>query len=222
MPEEPKRTKYASNSSDAKEVVAVPEREKLQPVISGTARVQKRSVGQKLGELFSGPRARDVGLYVIQDVIVPAIKDILYDSTVGALEMRLYGGGVSRRARSSSSSSRTPYRTMSETKTKTKISSTSSAAPREREFSDEDRAMHNFGAIGLSSRGEAERVLDAMITRLEKFEVVTVADLYDFVNITSDFPDNQYGWQDLQGSRINRNHDGTYSLLLPKAVDLTD
>jgi hypothetical protein len=105
--------------------------------------------------------------------------------------------------------------------TKTKVASTSST-PREREFSEEDRAMHNFGAIALPSRGEAERVLEALITRLEKFEVVTVADLYDFVNITSEFTDNQYGWFDLQGSRVDRGHGGTYSLRLPKVVNLTD
>ena len=54
---------------------------------------------------------------------------------------------------------------------------------------------------------------------LERFEVVSVADLFDMAGVSCNYTDNKYGWTDLQDARVERVYDG-YVIRLPKATSL--
>ena len=51
---------------------------------------------------------------------------------------------------------------------------------------------------------------------LEKYGMVSVADLYDLVGVTGNYTDNKYGWTNLSNAEIVRVRDG-YQIKLPRA-----
>ena len=54
---------------------------------------------------------------------------------------------------------------------------------------------------------------------LERFDVVSVADLFDMAGISCNYTDNKYGWTDLRNARVERVRDG-YIINLPRATSL--
>jgi len=54
---------------------------------------------------------------------------------------------------------------------------------------------------------------------LDRFEVVSVADLFDMAGISCNYTDNKYGWSDLKGAKVERVSDG-YVIRLPRATTI--
>jgi hypothetical protein len=80
--------------------------------------------------------------------------------------------------------------------------------PRQPEISRRGRATHSFDEIILSSRPQADRVLDGLYEQLSRYDQVTVATLYELVGISAEFTDHRYGWTSLNGSNIRRVREG--------------
>ena len=80
--------------------------------------------------------------------------------------------------------------------------------------------LDNYDDIVLTTRGDAEAVLDAMNDIINQYGTVSVADLYDLTNVPNDnFAMNRYGWINISGATTVRVRDG-YILKLPKAIPL--
>lgn len=60
----------------------------------------------------------------------------------------------------------------------------------------------------FSKRSEAEEVLTHMLSLMEEYEIVTVADFNDLIGQTSTFQDNKLGWTDLKNATIKRVYTG--------------
>lgn len=71
----------------------------------------------------------------------------------------------------------------------------------------------------MESRPEAETVLDNLYDILNKYDVVSVSDLYELVGITPQHTDQKWGWTTLQGAGVSRMRDG-YLLNLPEPQPL--
>ena len=79
-------------------------------VESGSVKQKKKSFGKKIQEDFLGDDTRSVGSYIFMDVLIPALKDLIYDMITGSAEMSLFGtSGGRRRSSKSSSKGRTSY-----------------------------------------------------------------------------------------------------------------
>lgn len=215
-PENKMSTDYSKLPSNTKKdkVEETEERETLASVVESPARRRKKSVGRKFREAVSGDDARSAFGYTFSDVIIPAIKGMALDAVNEALSRMLYGDvrGRSRPIVGGSSNNYTPYN---------RISSNTPAGGgasvnQGRTITQRARATHDFDEIVLGSRGEAEMVRDALLQRIAQFDVATVADLYDLVQITGSFTDNKYGWYDLTGATIDRAGREGYLLTLPK------
>lgn len=205
------KTDYASNSEKSKASGEAPaDRPQIKQIASAT--VRKKSLGGKFKETFIGDSASSVGQYVLFDVIVPRVKDLLFDIIVGGSERSLFGTS-SRSSRGSGSRSqlvnKTDYRGISNNNTRP-----------EREISTRGRATHNFEEINIVSRGEAEQVLDTLLELIDQYDSATVADLYSAVGISTDHTDLKFGWTDLTEARITPARGGGYILELPRAEAL--
>ena len=66
---------------------------------------------------------------------------------------------------------------------------------------------------------EAEKVLQSMDDLIDTYGIVSVADYYDLVDVTSQYTDNHYGWTDIRNARVVRVSDG-YMIKLPKALPI--
>ncbi len=201
---------YPGNSHKAKQDKAEAEakkgRKNVKPVIRRAAKRKKPTLGSKFKETFVGEDIDNIGMYIIHDVVVPAIKNTLYDLTVGSMSMMLLGDARPRNLSRDKGRSHVSY-------------SSYSKDSRPKYSTPNRRAMHKFDDIILENKGDAEAVLDHLVDLIIDYGQATVADLYDLVNISHDFPDSSYGWEDLSQAYVNRVRDG-YLIVLPKVMEL--
>lgn len=69
-------------------------------------------------------------------------------------------------------------------------------------------------AFCLNTREEGEKVIDTLKELLEKYGVVSVADLKDLIGMPSTYRENRRGWADLKTASLKRTRYGYY-LVLP-------
>ena len=201
---------YESNSHKYRQEKQEEPREKLAPVVEG--RKLKPSLGRRFIKTFFVDDIKDVKGYLIFDVLIPAIKDTLFNLINGGASMIFYGDVKPSRGKTTNRNY-DPNRTI-RIGAQDRVSSYSSSGRRR-------AAMNDFEDIVLDSRADCQRVLDAMNEAIYTYGQVTVADLYDLVGMTSEFTDYKFGWVDLKPSGYSRRRDGSYVLDLPKVVDLT-
>lgn len=195
-----------------------PDGKKIQPVVTGPVERRKRSWSKRFRENLMGEDAGTVGEYVLLEVLVPAFKDMIADAAGTGVERMIFGESrsSSRRTRGSQSSGYTNYGN----RYASGGGGSTSRHPAYREerpsISRRARASHDFGEIVLSTRAEAEEVLKRMDDRLERYEQVSVSDLYEMLDISGDYTDLKYGWVDLHTARVSRLNRGGYLLDLPR------
>ena len=198
-----KMENYPSNSykSRAQQTEETPRQEKkIEKVVSGTAVSKKKTKIQKITSLFIPEDVNDVKTYVIEDVIVPAVKDIILDTVQSLL-------GIDRRTNRRTSASKTPY---------------------QRCYDDNDRRRsvpsrinlgYNYDDVILKTRGDAELVLNRLEKYIYDYGMVSVADLYEICDLPSNYTDNKYGWTSTRNASIQRVREG-YLVKLPRAEAL--
>lgn len=193
----------------------IPDPKKPARITQGEVIRRKKPMGKKFKEIFVGGDAKGVWLYVWLEVLIPAAKDMVVDAGQEALQRRIYGDSHrgTRKAQNHSSRNSGNY---------TNYSRYSANTPRDgrredprNNMSRKARASHNFDEIILSSRVEAEEVLDQLVELISKYEVARITDLYSMVNIEPEYTDGHWGWIDLRGAGITRTSVG-YLLDLPK------
>ena len=183
------------------------EKKKVEKVISGKAKVKKKSEAAKLTEkIISTEDVGNLKNYLLEDVIVPTIRNTIWDAITNSLDMILFGG--TGRNRRKSLSNKVSYRDYYD---KDRRSGS--------RLSERKRNGYNFDDIILESRGEAEEVLERMDELIETYSFASVADLYDLVGITCEYTDNKYGWTNIRNAEPIRVRDG-YMLKMPKALPI--
>jgi hypothetical protein len=184
----------------------------LKPLVTGTVkrRIPKKTVMQKI----MGDDNDGIGHYILVDIVLPALKNILADVVTNGIEMILYGNeGSGRTARSRKRSGQTDYGSFYRT---------GRDKSRRREASSfKSTGRYQFDDILIETREEGNDVLSAMEDILEEFEAVTVADFYELVGIRPEPSDNNYGWTSLARAKMIRTSDG-HVFSLPRPVELED
>lgn len=211
---------FPSNSRRAHE--GKPEKKepkKVEKIVEGQVVRRKKSLGKRFKETFiGGDDAGSVWGYVLNDVLIPAAKDMISDAVSQGMERMIFGEvrrGGSPRSRSSSSF--TSYNRYGQPGPMNRRED-----PRRDsrpELSRRARASHDFDEIIIPTKVEAEEVIDGLFTLIQQYETVTVADLYEMVGQTGDFTDEKWGWTDLRGAGVTRVKGG-YLLDLPKTEPL--
>ena len=198
-----------SNSHKSKEQAA--EKKKVNKVITGGAKVKKKSGTSKLKDVFVSEDVSNVKTYIFSDVLVPAAKKLISDIVKDGIEMILYGSTSQRRTYSDGfragfvdynklSGRRDDRRPLPDNRTK---------------------VAQSYDNIILEHKGDAELVLTTMDDIIETYNEVSVAALFDLVGLPHKYTDNNYGWTSLGNARVTRMRDG-YLLDLPRAVPLKD
>lgn len=206
--------RFPGNSNKDKrareEASIVPE----QTIQSGGARLKKKSEGSKiLNALFGNDDAKSVGSYILYDVLIPAAKDMIFDSVMGGLSMRLFGTdrGYSRMPRRTM----TNYQGISQ---KTRVINNPSR-PTNRARSVRSKIYNDD--IEFDNKAEAYQALDILLSEIEKNGYATIATLYQYCQIPSDYVDNNIGWTDLSDVRI-RTVGSKAVMILPPAYSIDE
>jgi len=206
---------YQGNSNKDKQSDASDEKKPkkiIQKVVVGEVIIPKKSVGRKFRELF-GFKAifgetdtRSVAEYVIVDVMIPAARNLVFDVLSEGLKRKMYGDSATRRYMPGSGSrvtSYTPYNRPVERR----YSPLSGAVTR-RPLHEPSHSKHERENFILSSRQEAELVLERMNDIIDSYEVVSVADLNELVGLPTSHIDNKWGWTYLADVDIRQVREG--------------
>lgn len=194
---------YKSNSHKSKERQnePIPEK-KVEKVISGSAKSKKKSGLQKITNVFVPEDVEDVKSYIFEDIVVPAVKDIILDAVKAVL-------GVNGSSRGKgSTASKASYRKYYDDRERRDYSGVTRT-----------RSGYEYDDVIIENRGEAEDVLSRMDELISTYGLVSVADFYDLVGISGNYTDNKYGWTDIRSASVVRVRDG-YMIKLPKALPL--
>lgn len=201
---------YKPNSHRSKETSTegtAPPDKKVEKVISGSAKPKKKGEMQKFADVFISEDVGNVKSYILMDVLVPAIKKAISDIVTNGIDMILYG--EIGRTRKTSSGTKVSYGKFYDREPE-----------RRRERSVSSRGGYDYDDIIFETRGDAEKVLDSMNDIISQYGVVSVLDLYDLADVSTDnYAANKYGWTDISGCKAIRVRDG-YILKLPRAFPL--
>ena len=176
---------------------------RVEKITTNAVKVKKKNVGSKFTNAVISDDARNVGSYAFSEVFVPAFKKLVADIIKDGIDIILYG--EPRKADSRRTS--TGYISYDKSYQRSGDRFSSGAHV---------RSGFDFEDIIFSSRGEAEAALSQMFHVIEKYGFVTVADLYDMVDLTAPFTSNIYGWYNLHNAEVSRIRDG-YVIKLPRA-----
>lgn len=195
---------YKPNSHRSKEEVNNPpaEKKEIKPVVKGKV-VKKKNNVRKLTDVFVSEDVQNVKSYILMDVLVPAIKKAISDIVTNGIDMMLYG--ESGRTKKRSSADYVSYNRYYDR--------------RDRDERYVTKSRYSYDDIIFESRAEAEEVLDRMSEIIDTYGAVSVADLYDLVDVSGTYTDNNYGWDNVHNAEAVRVRDG-YILKLPKIIAL--
>lgn len=177
------------------------------PVVSGVAKTKKKSEVKKLTDIFIAEDISNVKSYVVMDVLIPAVKKAISEIVSNGVDMILYG--ESGRNKKHGTASKVSY---------------GGFYKNERDRRDHRdtrlRSGLDYDDIIFDARGDADAVLTAMDEIIDKYTFVTVADLYDLAEVsTNNYALNKYGWTDIRTAQVVRVRDG-YMIKLPRALPL--
>lgn len=198
---------YGPNSHKSKEEqkATAPPEKKVGKVIAGSAKSKKKGEMQKFADVFISEDVNNVKSYILMDVLVPAIKKAISDIVTNGIDMILYG--ETGRTRKGSSATKVSYGKFYDRE-----------SDRRNDYRSSSRNGYAYDDIVFETRGDAESVLDAMNDIISQYGVVSIGDLYDLADVsTNNYNVNKYGWTDISGCRAVRVREG-YILKLPKAL----
>jgi hypothetical protein len=172
---------------------------------------EKRSISSRFKETFFGESFESVKDYVIWDIMMPALKEFLYNLPQAILGALFYGDTSGR------------YRTSSERHRPDNYASTRredySRYSSRREENDKIRSIrrYDFDRFEFSSRQEAQDVLYEMLGEIDEHGQCSVADFYEMIGKDSqaEWIDQKWVWTDLARVRIVPRR-GRYVILLPE------
>ena len=176
----------------------VVEKKEIKKVAKG--KTKKQSSFSKLSDMLRED-SKGLGEHIMVDILIPAAKKLLTDS----LDMALYGEVRDNRSRKRSGS---------------RVSYGSFYEQRDREEPRRTTRSYSYDSVYFDTRGEAEDVLDNMENIIDKYDSVSISDMYDLCDISGDYTDNKYGWRTLKGAYIERTRQGDYTIKLPRPIAL--
>lgn len=181
----------------------------IEKVVTGEVVKKKKSPGRRIKEVIFGEEFRAAAYYVANDVLIPALRNLIVDTTTKGIERVIYGDTAPRRPGIGSSGTRYSYNSpVNRTPTKR------GNLPDQPSRFATNRRRHNIDDILLKSREEAETVVERLNDIIDTYDCASVADLYELVGFPSSYVDNQWGWFVLHPVNIRQVREG-YLIDLP-------
>ncbi len=193
---------YKSNSHKSRERARteLPEK-KVEKIVAGSVKTKKKSGINKIAGIFVPEDVDNVKEYIFEDIVVPAVKDIILDAVKAFL-------GVNGKSNRKSTASKVSYRRYYDEQ----------AQGNRRNYSSQNTASGcDFDDIFFNTRAEAENVLAAMDEIVASYRIVSVADYFDLVGVDGPWTGNNYGWtENIRNARVINTRDG-YTIKFPRA-----
>lgn len=205
---------FPNNSNKMKAVSSLDQKPqdtppKAKKVVTGAVQVKPKSEARKIADIFVADEVHNVTNRVIDEVLIPGIRDMIRTMITEAADM-MFGGGRKRNDGRPSYSTYGSYYRYGDANSKRDTPPFRS------------RRDFDIGDIVLSTRADAEDVLQEMDDWVARYGTITVASLYDILGMDlSNYQANRYGWHSLRDADVQRVSGG-YLLRLPRPELLRD
>ncbi|MBO7450947.1 MAG: hypothetical protein J6U54_11340 [Clostridiales bacterium] len=219
---------YASNSIKSKQsdLPAVTEKPVIEKVITTKAEARKKGVMSRFVDNFIQTDARTVRNKIVEDVVEPSLKNLIFDSITNALRMFLFkDSGPTTTSQSSMFSrisfggqtNKTPYNSIFKSGKPQPVQKTETAE------------VYDFGevivGIPISEGGnvvENRKAAEVVLKRMDeicnsRFNQASVADLLQCVGLDTQSTDFNWGWTSFGEAKAQRLNDGRFLIKTPKA-----
>ena len=178
----------------------------VEKVVSGKVKTKKKNEIRKFTDVFIAEDAHNVGSYILNDVVVPAVKKLIVDMVTDGINMIFFN--TTGRGGSGTNASYTNYRSYSDTRRD------------DRRYSEtRTRSGYSYDEIVFDTRRDADDVLSRMDELIDTYGMVSVADMYDLVGQSCNYTDNNYGWTSIRSAEVYRARDG-WMIRLPKVLPI--
>lgn len=203
-------TEYAGNSNKEKEGKKQTDKN-VKKVVIGEVIQKKKPVGQKFKDVFFGGDFKTAMKFVAAEVLVPALKSLLYESVAKGTERVVFGDRNYNR--NSDYRSRIQYNNPMRQDPRT-MARLPDQAPRALRA-----GVYEIQDVILSSREEAELVLENLMNIVDKYDVASVSDLNTLLGLPTSHVDLKWGWSFLGNANVTQIRQG-YLLELPRLEEI--
>ena len=184
---------------------------KIESVVSAGAKTKKKNELTKFAEFIEVDNIKDTlssaAKKALSDVVMKGI-DMMGDVFKNCIDIALYGEIQSHKK------NRSVHKVSYDSYYRNPIDRSRHATT--------TRSMNvfDYDDVIFETRGDALTVLDAMQDIIDQYQFVSVSDLYELSEITTDnYMVNNYGWKDISSADVVRVRDG-YMIKLPRAVPI--
>lgn len=203
-----------SNKQNAPAEPKVQQEKNLTKITTGPVAKRKPTFTDKIRNVFFGGELQVTAKYVATDVLLPAIKNLVVDATSKGIERVIYGeSSPRRRMQNQPQSPRVSYnspinRSYPQQQYQRGNPNNVVMLPDQPPFGGRGRKTQAVGEIILSTRKEAEDVLERLNDLIDKFDVASVADLCEITGLPSSYTDNNWGWANLAFVKVRQIREG--------------
>lgn len=185
------------------------QKERLKPVVSRNSVVNtKPNLSRRLQDAFFGPNQN-----IWNDVIVPGAMNLFLDS----MEMLFFHQVTRRNGYYSPPPPQTSYNYGGYGYGYNYNQQYNYPQPPQPQ--PQQNTQIDYRNIILHTRQDAEAVARQMKDRCIQFGSVSIADLFDLINVAGEFTDNNWGWSDPNCIGIRRVSQG-FLIVVPNAIPL--
>ena len=180
--------------TETMEVVAPTEKKQLEKIVAVQPKKVKRSLMGRLVSGVLGPEGLpSIGAYVNDEIIKPAIKNLIFDAITSAASKAMFGDkggpyrGGNRNTGSSYSRPSTNY--------SNRYNNSQRPEPEERKSNRTARpARYGVDDYIIEDRYDAAHVLTSLQENADRYDVTSIADYYELIGVPSEHTDNNFGW----------------------------
>ena len=203
---------------------------KPEPEFKKAVIIEKKSFGTRLRETFIADDARDVGDYILWDILVPTIKRTIRDIIVGSADRIFlgvnqgpsYSNGYGSRP-VITTQPRTNYSGFSATR---KAEERLKARPETRRMTAGNGFMLDSWSVPVTDRDQLVIIMDQVLNHFEEYEKISVDMYYQIVQQYYDlgfevpYTAKNWGWKNLATMDIVQVPGGGYMLKMPTPISL--
>lgn len=175
----------------------------VEKVVTGEVVAKKKSLTRKFKDLFVEADFKSVVRYIVADVLLPSARNMIVDASTKGIERMMYGESSMRRRSSVGYGSRVTYNNPINRGYRDSVgrnAPTVERGPRSSRMSRDD--------VVLSSREDAELVLERMNDIIETYGEATVSNLNELCGFPSSHVDEKWGWTYLGDVDVKQTRDG--------------
>lgn len=183
---------------------------------------KKRSVWKEVKGEFISEDAPSVGGYILYDILLPALRDLVSDIGHGALDMAM--GTDGRRFRRGRREDRTyisydRYWDRESPRRRSRWDEDDDEDYRSRRRSSRRTPSNeDLDDFVFDTKKQAIKILTEMQDRIEKYDDVSVGFFLDRIgeSIPGDFVSEDWGWYNLDNAKIKPAYGGGWHIIFPK------